>query len=1798
SSVDAFAAAATNGYNLVTINNLEENDFLYNQVSSLGGEILFGFNDVNSEGTFVWQDGSTSTYTNWNTFEPNNANEEDYTGFTTNGLWNDIQAQTLVRYLIEVESFSINQTAGLASGSTFPVGTTTNSFTITDRSGNTASCSFDVVIVADTTAPVADVATLTDVTAECEVTSLIAPTATDDCAATVTVTNDATLPISGEGTTTVVTWTYDDGNGNTSTQTQNVIIDDVTAPVAGATVLMDITAECKVTSLTAPTATDNCARTVTVTNDATLPISGEGTTTVVTWTFDDGNGNTSTQTQNVIIDDVTAPVADATTLMDIIAECEVTSLVAPTATDNCADMVTVTNNVTLPITVQGTTVITWTYDDGNGNTSTQTQNVILDDVTLPVADAASLPDLVFNCEVASLTAPTATDNCVGIVTGTATFPITSSTVVSWQFDDGNGNVSSQDQLVIIEQRAIDAIANVTVCDSFTLATITGDYLTGSQSYYTQSDGNGIAFAEADTINFSDFASYPVTLYAYDTDMSGCSAQTSFQLTITETPVINPIMDVTACDEYVLPVLSVGSYYSFPGGNGSLLNAGTVIDATQTLFVYAEDVSGNCTDQETFTVTILPLDDASFNYNATTYCPSAIDPTPAITGLAGGTFTSTAGLVIDAATGSVDLDTSIRGTYLVTYTTNGDCPQSTMVSFTIEDNVAPTPDVTVLADVVAECEVTTLVAPTATDDCSAVVTVTNDAIFPITGEGTATVVTWTYDDGNGNTSTQIQNVIIDDVTTPVADVATLTDVVAECEVTSLVAPTATDNCANATVSVTSDAIFPITGEGTTTVVTWTYDDGNGNTSTQTQNVIIDDVTAPVADVVLLTDVIAECDVTSLVAPTATDNCANATVSVTNDAIFPITGEGTTTVVTWTYDDGNGNTSTQTQNVIIDDVTAPVADVVLLTDVIAECEVISLVAPTATDNCANAIVSVTNDAIFPITGEGTTTVVTWTYDDGNGNTTTQTQNVIIDDVTAPVADVATLNDVIAECEVTSLVAPTATDNCANATVTVSNDAIFPITGEGTTTVVTWTYDDGNGNTSTQTQNVIIDDVTAPVADVVLLTDVIAECQVTSLVAPTATDNCANATVSVTNDALFPITGEGTTTVVTWTYNDGNGNTSTQTQNVIIDDVTAPVADVAALPTLNFNCEVTALTAPTSTDNCTGTITATNTVIFPLTSSTLVNWSYDDGNGNISSQDQLVVVELRAMDAISDVTVCDTYTLPNISGDFLTGSQMYYTQSGGNGVAFAEADVLNYLDFAVYPVTLYAYDVDAATGCSAETSFLLTINESPVISPIADVTICDEYVLPVLSVGDYYTFPGGNGTVINAGTVIDATQTIFVYAEDASGACTDETSFVVNITPSDVLGATFNDASFTYDGSVQSILVENIPATATVVYTNNDQVDAGTYTVTATVTSATSSCNPVVLTATMVIDRAPQTITFDSLIRRRLNVDPDFQLTASSTSGLPVDYNFSFTGATAAATVSNTGFVNLLAEGEILISASQAGNANYLPASVVEQTLEVYLSDNADLDAVTIDGTVTNNPASEIYYLIDCGSGTDSVEVNLSNSDGATFTPGATFDIATPRPGIYTQEVTVTADNGRNTRSYIITVERRFEFNEIVEQKYNNTLVVNNNFDNNGGYNFVSYEWFKNGTLVSTEQFFSEGDNASDLLDPTATYSVRMTTDAGEVLQTCVSSVSLGNTFSLTVIENPVIQGRLLQVRADYPAAELDHAMYQIYSAHGQFIKAVSVQGLESQIRLSESLPVGLYRLVLITSQRTESVNFIKN
>ncbi|MEM6720942.1 MAG: HYR domain-containing protein [Bacteroidota bacterium] len=179
-----FAFANANNYNVVTINSVEENDFVRAEAANLGiGSFLIGFNDVSSEGNFAWQSGEAITYTNWNNGEPNDtAGGEDYTAMQTNGAWNDVNTNFSSPLIIEFIDFSGGpvQIAGLPSGATFPAGTTTNTFLIEDTAGNSTSCSFDVTIEEDTSPPI--ISCPSDITLECaQVVTYTLPTASDNC---------------------------------------------------------------------------------------------------------------------------------------------------------------------------------------------------------------------------------------------------------------------------------------------------------------------------------------------------------------------------------------------------------------------------------------------------------------------------------------------------------------------------------------------------------------------------------------------------------------------------------------------------------------------------------------------------------------------------------------------------------------------------------------------------------------------------------------------------------------------------------------------------------------------------------------------------------------------------------------------------------------------------------------------------------------------------------------------------------------------------------------------------------------------------------------------------------------------------------------------------------------------------------------------------------------------------------------------------------------------------------------------------------------------------------------------------------------------------------------------------------------------------------------------------------------------------------------------------------------------------------------------------------------------------------
>ncbi|MEP5365986.1 MAG: BspA family leucine-rich repeat surface protein [Reichenbachiella sp.] len=228
--------------------------------------------------------------------------------------------------------------------------------------------------------PVPNVADLTDLTTDCgsSITVDPFPTATDDVDGQITATTETIFPITALGETQIV-WTYTNAAGNTSTQTQNAIISlDATGPVADSESLQDILAECAVENLSTPSATDNCSGEIIGTHELTLPLMES---TIITWTYIDESGNTTTQTQQVIIEDVTAPEVNVSALEDINAECSVETLSAPIATDNCAGEIIGTHDVTLPLTASGTTLVTWTFRDAVGNETAQTQKVNLSCVT-------------------------------------------------------------------------------------------------------------------------------------------------------------------------------------------------------------------------------------------------------------------------------------------------------------------------------------------------------------------------------------------------------------------------------------------------------------------------------------------------------------------------------------------------------------------------------------------------------------------------------------------------------------------------------------------------------------------------------------------------------------------------------------------------------------------------------------------------------------------------------------------------------------------------------------------------------------------------------------------------------------------------------------------------------------------------------------------------------------------------------------------------------------------------------------------------------------------------------------------------------------------------------------------------------------------------------------------------------------------------------------------------------------------------------------------------------------------------
>jgi subtilisin-like proprotein convertase family protein len=403
---------------------------------------------------------------------------------------------------------SVTQTAGLPSGSVFPIGPNVVAYTAIDIHNNTTTCSFTITVIDDD----APTAVCMDITIPLDAAgnATILPAdvdggSTDNCAVASLSIDIDTFTCADVGTNNVVL-TVTDTNGNMSSCTAIVTVEDVTAPTAvcqNITVALDATGTVTIDpAMLDGGATDGCGGALTYSvNIDTFDCSNIGDNTVTLTVFDP-SGNTATCTATVTVEDNIGPDLVCTDLTVSLDENGLASIlpndVVASITDACGiDTLDVDienfscDDIGTPVTVN--VVAT----DMNGNSVTCSATVTVVDMLAPLLDCPldetvtvangeqyQLPDY-FATGLA-----TATDNCTDPVTLTSQTPAAATMLdpgvytISFTAADAFGNESSCEMELTVEELL------GTEENSFNLASLTL-YPNPANNYVILSNPNNI-----------------------------------------------------------------------------------------------------------------------------------------------------------------------------------------------------------------------------------------------------------------------------------------------------------------------------------------------------------------------------------------------------------------------------------------------------------------------------------------------------------------------------------------------------------------------------------------------------------------------------------------------------------------------------------------------------------------------------------------------------------------------------------------------------------------------------------------------------------------------------------------------------------------------------------------------------------------------------------------------------------------------------------------------------------------------------------------------------------------------------------------------------------------------------------------------------------------------------------------------------------------------------------------------------------------------------------------------------------
>jgi len=460
-----------------------------------------------------------------------------------------------------------------------PSGTTigadaTITLTGTDAFGNFASCNFTLQVI-DTMVPVITCPANFTVPTTTGCTNLLADhsglvTAADNCTFLGSLIFTQT-PVPGTlipaGPNTI-SYTVDDGNGNVSSCSFELEVEDQEDPVISMcspnqNVIVDAGCQGTIGDYTGFIAvSDNCTS---IGNLIFTQSPASGTiisaNTLVTITVEDEKSNSVDCQFTAILSDTTSPVvtcpADLTLAIDANCEYLVPDLTPSViGTDNCSALANmgITQNPIAGATGNGITPVLITLTDEQGNLSTCVTSILPDDVIDPTitCPGTQTQDLGSNCDFSlpnyggiSLVLDNCSDYSITQVPTPGTITNVGTTNITMTVTDAGGNTASCSfDLDVFESQppTITCPPDVSTCDP--LVTFPGAVF---------ADNCVVAMSQTDLSGLGSGDTFPVgitTLEYTATDESGNTAICSFNVEILDFPSLANIVDDTLglCDQ--------------------------------------------------------------------------------------------------------------------------------------------------------------------------------------------------------------------------------------------------------------------------------------------------------------------------------------------------------------------------------------------------------------------------------------------------------------------------------------------------------------------------------------------------------------------------------------------------------------------------------------------------------------------------------------------------------------------------------------------------------------------------------------------------------------------------------------------------------------------------------------------------------------------------------------------------------------------------------------------------------------------------------------------------------------------------------------------------------------------------------------------------------------------------------------------------------------------------------------------------------------------------------------------------